>query len=138
MATKSKGSDQKYVKMLAEKINEHLINKFLNDAQPQLVEGKNCQEKEDNIKCSICDKPAKSAAGLKGHMTKMHSGDQLQSQKEQEKTEKDESRHIVKLLLDELVEEHNKNFIDESVKIDEKLMKYENKCDKCDYKSSAN
>ena len=142
MATKSKGSDQKYVKLLAETIIEPLINEFLNDSDGEKDKDISSKEAGKNIICSVCDKTAKNAAGLKGHMTKMHGGDQLQLKDKQERFDvtvgKDESRDIVKLILDEIVDDNKKIVIDESVEDEKKLVKYENKCDKCDYKASAN
>ena len=78
MVTKSKESDHKYVVMLAERVIEPLMHKFLKDEenaitvkQPFVKRAVSVKGKKV-IKCPLCDKTSYSAPGLKVHITRMH------------------------------------------------------------------
>ena len=73
MVSKSKGSDNKFVTILAQKVVKPLMKKYLlmDDSKTEEVEKKPAVE-ENPFKCHICEKTLNSSPGLKGHMTKMH------------------------------------------------------------------
>ena len=79
MATKSKGSDIKFVILLAKEVIEPLINKFLNNDDEE-DNNDILKEKADINKCSFCDKTFKTEAALKGHMTRMHKQTDVETQ----------------------------------------------------------
>ena len=127
MATKSKGSDAKYVIILAERVIDTLIEQFLNDGNvDKNSDEKKVSEQEEINKCSFCDKTTQTIVGLKRHITKMHKNEILN---QTEHTDDNDSSKIVGSLLDELVETTN-NLFDED-KIDDQ--KYQRKCDRCEY-----
>ena len=81
MVRKSKGSDAKYVTILANQIIKPLVRKYLlgddssitldenSDVKPSVsVRGK----KVKLIKCPHCEKTSYSGPEMKGHITKMH------------------------------------------------------------------
>ena len=74
--TKSKGSDIKYVIVLAQKIIKPLIKQFLG-VNDQLI-GQDVSETLGRdklvkpVNCQICEKTFKTVAGLKVHNTKIH------------------------------------------------------------------
>ena len=75
--SKSKGSDSKFVILLAEKVVIPLIDRFLSGELdiPALSPDTNTEEsgqEPKQFKCSFCEKICKSAKGLKTHTTKMH------------------------------------------------------------------
>ena len=84
MVTRSKGSEVKYVVMLAEQVIEPLINKFLNDVgetdKPITI-----KEAED-FQCDICDKTVKTSRGLKAHVTKTHKKINITDSEDKEET----------------------------------------------------
>ena len=131
MATKSKGSDAKYVVMLAEKVIDTLVEQFLNDGNvDKNLDETKVSEKEKNNKRNFCDKTTQTNVGLKRHITKMHRNEILN---QIEQTGDDNSSSIVGSLLEELVETTN-NLIDEDMKDDQK---YQNKCDRCEFAVKA-
>ena len=79
MATKSKGSDIKFVILLAKEVIEPLINKFLNNDDEE-DNNDILKEKADINKCSFCDKTFKTEAASKGHITRMHKQTDVESQ----------------------------------------------------------
>ena len=137
MATKSKGSDTKYMVMLAKEVIEPLIDKFLNNDEEE--DNNKGNEKADEIKCSLCDKTFKTKTALKGHLTRMHkqtddkTQDDIRSVKSyQHKCDKcdfttNANRRYLAL---QLVQKHKE---DECIN---RTIKIRNKCDLCEFKAN--
>ena len=130
MATKSKGSDVQHVITLAEKVIEPLLEKFLNDDKVKTTIN---IEKGEN-KCTFCDKTAKTANGLKGHITKMHRNNVSRTEEVTNNISytneiEDEATKIAHILLNEIVD----NTEDSSDEDETVTKKYENKCDRCEF-----
>ena len=107
MITKSKGSESKFVTILAEKIVKPLINSFLGVETKTNPTKKKEMEKTNVYKCPQCDKTSYSYPGLKGHITKMH---QVKEEPEKVGNKKplkeeihDEANKVVNLLLKEIL-----------------------------------
>ena len=135
MATRYKGSDIEYVIMLAEKVVEPLIIRFLNEDKVDENKG---SDKNESIKCNFCEKTAKTTAGLKGHMTKMHGNNKTRKSYNSDDVgvtkDNDEARKIINLLLDDIV-----NNTEEASETNGKESKrYQNNCDKCDFTANTN
>ena len=81
--TKSKESDNKFVKILAEKLIKPLMKKYL-EADSDIehkIEGNEVPvsiiQAECLYKCTQCEKTSFSQPGLKSHITKMHNNDSI-------------------------------------------------------------
>ena len=136
MVTRSKGNEVKYVVMLAEKVIEPLINKFLNDVE-ETNELKTIKETED-FQCDVCDKTAKTSRGLKAHVTKIHKKiDLSHSEDKQEASDNTGNDMEVRKMVEDILLEQ---IVNSSVEAGAQkyLKSYQNKCDKCDYSASAN
>ena len=76
MVNKNKGSDNKFVILLAEKIVKPLMRKYISGDGSSEEEVPNISQDEENSKspfqCPQCDKILNSSPGLKSHITKMH------------------------------------------------------------------
>ena len=81
MINKSKQSEHKYVKLLAEKVVKPLIRDFVaenidletkEDNKDEKQEEKVKEKAFDVFECPYCDKTSYSSPGLKCHITKMH------------------------------------------------------------------
>ena len=117
--TKSKRSDIKYVKIIAEKIIRPLIKKSL---AVQNVEEKTI--KQESIICEFCDKSFRTVKGMKGHITRVH--------KEIKQVEKADVIPQTVNMSDE--EETDKEMIAEEVLSNIKEeRKYSSECNECDF-----
>ena len=70
MITKCKGSDSKFVTILAERIIKPLISGFIRGVNR--IDNSMEVDKEDVYRCPFCEKTSNSSPGMKGHITKMH------------------------------------------------------------------
>ena len=142
MVTKSKGSDNKYVIILAGKVVKPLMKKFLNDDLP-IEESKEMSDDErmtkSPFKCPHCEKTLNSSPGLKGHVNKMH--------KNTFKKENIETKNGLKD-IDEDVLLSDTTEVDDNLNLDEACVdvktskpiekKYNSICENCDLEVEAN
>ena len=124
--SKSKGSDQKFVILLAEKIIKPLIKMFLAGQETNLMN-------EDMLenKCGKCNKKFASPTGLKAHITKIHTkkrkaeisndGGELLNLSGASK----ETEYSSEIICDEINESKDNKKI------------YSEKCESCDFSVSA-
>jgi hypothetical protein len=104
MVSKSKGSDSKFVIILAEKIIKPLMKKFICE---ETDSNKEVKIQEDNAmpivekdlinRCNICEKILSSPAGLKCHITKMH------DKKQKKRKAAEEVKDVVENILNEVI-----------------------------------
>ena len=151
--TKSKGSENKYVTLLAENIVKPLMTKFLSgdddfNLEKDVIQKTYSAKKNTKtlFKCQFCEKVLKSPAGLKCHITKLHKHDkkvepeihiedsQVKKNEEILLCEPTDAIDDSKLSHDANLEELN-DMID-LCKTDEK--KYRNKCEECDFLVEGN
>ena len=152
MVNKSKQSEHKYVKLLAEKVVKPLIKDFIaenidlevtEDEKVEKDDGLKIEKKPDVLKCPYCDKTSYSSPGLKCHITKMH-----KDVKEvgESKLKEGVDDNIEKLLDESIKTIHDKEdegkitlddssdmFVDDSPSV----KKYSQECKNCDFKSEA-
>ena len=147
MVSKSKKSDRKFFIILAEKVVKPLMNRFLSEEQDNeglmkcdmpCEKTLTVEEKIEIFKCNLCEKTFASAAGLKGHVTKMH------TKKTNKRKALAEVKNVVEDILKEVIEisddeDKDEVTLEETVSsidpINEK--KYENKCDLCGHEVVA-
>ena len=149
MVSKSKQSEHKYVKTLADKVIKPLIRDFLadnidlNDSEESLTDSEAESLPPPVVfKCPFCDKTSYSSPGLKCHVTKMHKGKTLNENKPNEEVVND----IMEQLLDDSMitledRESKKVTLEESIGvIDEQRSPskmYRHECKNCEYVSEA-
>lgn len=139
MVNKSKGSDNEFVILLAEKIVKPLMRKYLSaDGSSEEEEPKKPQGEESSkspFQCPQCKKVLNSLSGLKSHITKMH--------KKNGTAVKETIVHDKRKADDEVLLSDT-NEIDVDINLEETCgtevneKKYKNKCDDCDFKVVAN
>ena len=134
LITKSKGSDCKFMKILAEKVIKPLLDQILEDQiEDEFIDKKNSVSvagKELEIKrCSFCDKTSYSDSGLKTHITKMH------KQKLKRKRNFCESKDKEIPINEEPTDDSMEITFDQTLEnVEENLpKKYSNQCDNCDF-----
>ena len=163
--TKSKGSEHKYLIMLAEKVIRPLIDQFLNNEGKEKVSmdrkpndekvASVCGKKVKSIKCPYCEKTSYSAPGLKGHITKMHKVNKKTQYNEKRKRNQDtveklnendhiydEANKVINLLLEEVIdltEEKDESIKDErEVTLDETICEVDENSSKKYYNKCDN
>ena len=157
--SKCKGSEVKFVTILAEKVVRPLIQMFLvgklnyiKENRPIIMKSISVRGKKIRlIKCPYCDKTSYSSPGLKSHITKMHKDCQSLKSKcgtENSSTENNfeetiaaGANRVIKNLLEEMDENEEEMIQDvtlEEVCIDINTpKKYYNECEKCGFISNA-
>ena len=150
--SKSKGSESKFVVILAEKIIIPLMDRFLS-GEMEILEildsksdlntlGSGFEPKK--FKCSFCEKTCKSAAGLKSHTTRMHLEVQKNDEKDQhteivnhKRKASEEVIDVVESLLTEVVNRDVDDMLEEIVEDDKEVRRYTKMCNSCDFKVEA-
>ena len=157
--TKRKGSDAKYLIILAEQVIKPLINKFLEGEETAgllktnaIKQSVSVRGKEVKlIKCPHCDKTSYSLPGLKCHITKMHKTEKLADKVQNQEILQhnsdiyEEANKVVKHLLDNVIDltdgdEDSIETIEEVTLVEtcaeqeENIKKkYQNECENCNY-----
>ena len=157
--SKSKGSEVKFVTILAEKVVRPLIQMFLlgklnyfKETRPIIMKSVSVRGKKVRLmKCPYCDKTSYSNPGLKIHITKMHKDyKSYPTQIETDNSSKgnnfediiaEGANEVIKNLL-EKIDDHEEEMIQdvtlEEVCIDTNTpKKYYNECEKCGFISNA-
>ena len=143
--SKSKGSDSKFVILLAEKVVMPLMDRFLSGELgiPALSLDTNTEEsgtEPKQFKCSFCEKICKSAKGLKTHTTKMHIEIQKEDIRIEQKKRKatEEVNGVVESLLANVVDKsEDKITIEEIIEIGKDSKKYTKICNICNFQVEA-
>ena len=127
--TRSKGSEPKFVNILAEKIVKPMINEFIQGEDEFNIESK-------VYNCPHCEKTSHSEAGIKSHVTKMH---KLQSLKESDNVKRiaTESQKVIEDIVVSIIQisdtedntEDTQDITLEEVVEDDVEMKYQKKCE---------
>ena len=143
--SKSKGSDSKFVILLAEKVVMPLMDRFLSGELgiPALSPETNTEElgtEPKQFKCSFCEKICKSAKGLKTHTTKMHIEIQKDDVRIEQKKRKatEEVNGVVESLLANVVDKsEDKITIEEIIEVGKDSKKYTKICNICNFQVEA-
>ena len=162
--SRSKGSDVKFVTILAEKVVRPLIEMFLlgkmnyiNENKPIVMKSVSVRGKKVRlIKCPFCTKTSYSSRGLKTHITKMHKDQKniktdIQISSESKSIEKnfeeiivEGADKVIKNLLEEIddIKDNEEEMIEdetlEEICIDLTTpKKYYSECEKCGFISNA-
>ena len=135
--TRSKGSEPKFVNILAENVVKPMIN--------DLLQGENELGTDSKLhKCPHCEKTSNSLGGIKSHITKMHKLQKLRKD-EDEKSIAIEAQKVVENIIDSIIQisdteeetENTKDITLEEIADGDFEMKYQKKCDSCDYEVKA-
>ena len=149
MVSKSKQSEYKYVKILAEKVLKPLIRDFIaeniefdeNEEETEETEKPNdTVKKPEVLECPFCDKTSYSSPGLKCHITKMHKDIEKDKELKQNEVKAENSDEKIENLLDDSVktlvtlEEVSSDMIVDDTS---SVKMYSQECKNCDFKTKA-
>lgn len=149
--TKSKGSESKYVVILAEKVIKPLMNGYLSGDFQILENLQNpIKSTSKNFKCNFCEKSCKTERGLKGHITKKHLN--FKENENQNKIEpkdvgitcankrkNEEISEVVESIISDVINPIRQG--KEDVTLEESIneeKKYTKMCNTCDFQVEAN